>query len=149
MKDEQIKIWWTTRIHLVDPNKKQIDKLVDKYDLHEIIEQDFLDFTTQDKIDTYDDCLFLVMRFPKFNTRTKKHFANQINEAITAIAKDFHTTVDQVNQWSSYQGGGTKRFSVEIACTNTEANDVRNRNWQNVPSIRNAADALGEIARRF
>ena len=79
----------------------------------------------------------------------QKHFANHINEAITAIAKDFHTTVDQVNQWSSYQGGGTKRFSVEIACTNTEANDVRNRNWQNVPSIRNAADALGEIARRF
>ena len=75
--------------------------------------------------------------------------ANHINEAITAIADDFHTTVEQVNQWSSYQGGGTKRFSVEIACTNTEANDVRNRNWQNVASIRNAVYALGEIARRF
>ena len=75
MRDEQIKIWWTTWIHLVDPDKKQIDKLVDKYNLHEIIEQDFLDFTTQDKIDTYDDCLFLVMRFPKYNTKTKKHFA--------------------------------------------------------------------------
>ena len=49
------------------------------YDLHEIIEQDFLDFTTQDKIDTYDDCIFLVMRFPKFNTRTKKHFANHMH----------------------------------------------------------------------
>ena len=48
---------------MVDPDKKQIDKLVDKYDLHEIIEQDFLDFTTQDKIDVYDGCLFLVIRF--------------------------------------------------------------------------------------
>ena len=90
MKDEQIKIWWTTWIHLVDPNKKQIDKLVDKYDLHEIIEQDFLDFTTQDKIDTYDDCLFLVMRFPKFNTRTKKHFANQMH---AILGKNFIITV--------------------------------------------------------
>ena len=90
MKDEQIKIWWTTWIHLVDPDKKQIDKLVDKYNLHEIIEQDFLDFTTQDKIDTYDDCLFLVMRFPKYNTKTKKHFANQMH---AILWKDFIITV--------------------------------------------------------
>ena len=90
MKDEQIKIWWTTWIHLVDPDKKQIDKLVDKYDLHEIIEQDFLDFTTQDKIDVYDGCLFLVMRFPKYNTKTKKHFPNQMH---AILWKDFIITV--------------------------------------------------------
>jgi len=90
MKDEQIKIWWTTWIHLVDPDKKEIDKLVDKYNLHEIIEQDFLDFTTQDKIDTYDDCLFLVMRFPKYNTKTKKHFANQMH---AILWKNFIITV--------------------------------------------------------
>lgn len=90
MKDEQIKIWWTTWIHLVDPDKKQIDKLVDKYNLHEIIEQDFLDFTTQDKIDVYDGCLFLVMRFPKYNTKTKKHFPNQMH---AILWKDFIITV--------------------------------------------------------
>ena len=90
MKDEQIKIWKTTWIHLVDPDKKQIDKLVDKYDLHEIIEQDFLDFTTQDKIDVYDGCLFLVLRFPKFNTRTKKHFPNQMH---AILWKNFIITV--------------------------------------------------------
>ena len=90
MEDQQIKIWWTTWIHLVDPDKKQIDKLVDKYDLHEIIEQDFLDFTTQDKIDVYDGCLFLVMRFPKYNTKTKKHFANQMH---AILGKNFIITV--------------------------------------------------------
>ena len=90
MVNEQIKIWRTTRIHLVDPDKKQIEKLVDKYDLHEIIEQDFLDFTTQDKIDVYDGCLFLVLRFPKFNTRTKKHFANHIH---AILWKNFIITV--------------------------------------------------------
>lgn len=90
MKDGQIKIWKTTWIHLVDPDKKEIDKLVDKYDLHEIIEQDFLDFTTQDKIDVYDDCLFLVIRFPKFNTRTKKHFANHMH---AILGKNFIITV--------------------------------------------------------
>lgn len=90
MVNEQVKIWRTTRIHLVDPDKKQIEKLVDKYDLHEIIEQDFLDFTTQDKIDVYDGCLFLVLRFPKFNTKTKKHFANHMH---AILWKNFIITV--------------------------------------------------------
>ena len=90
MINEQIKIWRTTRIHLVDPDKKQIEKLVDKYDLHEIIEQDFLDFTTQDKIDVYDGCIFLVLRFPKFNTRTRKHFANHMH---AILWKNFIITV--------------------------------------------------------
>jgi Mg2+ and Co2+ transporter CorA len=49
-----------------------------------------LDFTTQDKIDTYDDCLFLVMRFPKYNTKTKKHFANQMH---AILGKNFIITV--------------------------------------------------------
>ena len=79
MIDEKITIWWITWFHFVNPSKKQIDNLVDKYDLHEIIEQDFFDFTTQDKIDVYDDYLFLVMRFPKYNTKTKKHFPNQMH----------------------------------------------------------------------
>ena len=75
---------------MVDPDKKQIEWLGDKCDLHEIIEQDFLDFTTQDKIDVYDWCLFLIMRFPKFNTKTKKHFANQMH---AILWKNFIITV--------------------------------------------------------
>ena len=60
MKDEQIKIWWVTRTHLVDPDKKQIDKLVDKYDLHEIIEQD-LEWD-QRQFDILVDALWEVIR---------------------------------------------------------------------------------------
>ena len=45
---------------------------------------------TQDKIDVYDGCLFLVMRFPKFNTRTKKHFPNQMH---AILWKNFIITV--------------------------------------------------------
>ena len=79
----------------------------------------------------------------------QQHFAKHINDVIPAIAKHFQTTPEQVNEWSSYQGGGTKRFSVEVACNNTEANEVRNRNWQNVASISEAVNALGGIAERF
>jgi Mg2+ and Co2+ transporter CorA len=78
---------WT---HLVNPTHKDVAHLIDKYHLHEIIEQDFLDFTTQDKIDIYDDCIFLIMRFPKYNDKNKKHFANTMH---AILGKNFILTV--------------------------------------------------------
>lgn len=90
MNSGTLKIGGISWTHFVDPKEKDVDILVDQYDLHEIIEQDFLDFTTQDKIDVYDDCIFLVMRFPKYNARTKKHFANHLH---AILGKDFIITV--------------------------------------------------------
>jgi magnesium transporter len=78
---------WT---HFVNPTHKDIAPLVEKYHLHEIIEQDFLDFTTQDKMDVYDDCIFLIIRFPKYNAATKKHFANTMH---AILGKNFLLTV--------------------------------------------------------
>ncbi|MDR2416474.1 MAG: hypothetical protein LBD75_07985 [Candidatus Peribacteria bacterium] len=78
---------WT---HFVNPTHEDIAPLVEKYHLHEIIEQDFLDFTTQDKIDVYDDCIFLIIRFPKYNAITKKHFANTMH---AILGKNFLLTV--------------------------------------------------------
>ena len=43
------------------PSKEYLDTLVDTYDLHEIIEEDILESSVQDKIDVYDNCLFLVL----------------------------------------------------------------------------------------
>ena len=78
---------WT---HLVNPAHKDVDPIIEKHNLHEIIEQDFLDFTTQDKIDVYDDCIFLIMRFPKYNEKVKKHFANTMH---AILGKNFILTV--------------------------------------------------------
>jgi magnesium transporter len=78
---------WT---HMVNPANKDIASIVEKYNLHEIIEQDLIDFTTQDKIDVYDDCIFLVMRFPKYNEKAKKHFANTMH---AVLGKNFVFTI--------------------------------------------------------
>ena len=88
--DEKITIGGVTWTHLVDPSPTDVEPLIEKYNLHEIIEQDFLDFTTQDKMDVYDDCIFVVMRFPKYNEKTEKYFANTV-QAI--LGKDFIITV--------------------------------------------------------
>ncbi|MDR0281954.1 MAG: hypothetical protein LBI53_01145 [Candidatus Peribacteria bacterium] len=90
MAEGKITIGGVTRIHLVDPSPKDLKPLVEKYNLHEIIEQDFLDFTTQDKMDVYDESIFVVMRFPKYNERTEKYFANTMH---AILGKDFIITV--------------------------------------------------------
>ena len=78
---------WT---HIVNPADEDIASIIEKHNLHEIIEQDLTDFTTQDKIDVYDDCIFLVMRFPKYNEKVKKHFANTM---YAILGKNFILTV--------------------------------------------------------
>jgi len=78
---------WT---HIVSPARKDVASIIEEYNLHEIIEQDIMDFTTQDKIDVYDDCIFLVMRFPKYNEKIKKHFANAMH---AVLGKNFILTI--------------------------------------------------------
>ena len=75
---------------MVNPSRKDISSIIEKHNLHEIIEQDIMDFTTQDKIDVYDDCIFLVMRFPKYNEKAKKHFANSMH---AILGKNYILTI--------------------------------------------------------
>ncbi len=66
-------------IHLVNPTYDKIDSIVEKYDLHEIIEQDLKETNTQDKIDVYDDLIFIILHFPKYQVNIWKHFSNEFN----------------------------------------------------------------------
>lgn len=75
-----------TRFHSSKPTSKELKKIKDKYDLHEIIEDDLYEVNTQDKIDVYDDFIFLVLHFPKFNNKIKTYFSNEFN---VILWKDF------------------------------------------------------------
>ncbi len=63
---------------------------MDKYDLHELIEEDLMEAATQDKIDVYDQCLFVVLNFPKFNTDRHKYMPNEFN---MILWKDYIVTL--------------------------------------------------------
>jgi len=84
-----------SRQHLINPNHQEIDDLVKKYDLHEIVEKDLKENYTQDKIDVYDKVMFLVLHFPKYEKLSRKHYSNEFN---FIVGKDFllsfskHTT---------------------------------------------------------
>ncbi len=75
-----------TWFHSSNPTKKELKEIKDTYDLHEIIEDDLNETNTQDKIDVYDESMFLVLHFPKFNKRTKTYFSNEFN---VILWKDF------------------------------------------------------------
>jgi magnesium transporter len=57
---------WT---HLSKPKDNELQDLIEDLDLHEMVEQDILESSAQDKIDTYDDCVFLIIHFPKYNEK--------------------------------------------------------------------------------
>ena len=67
------------RIHLFDPEKKEINELVKKYNLHELIEEDLFELTNQEKIDIYEEHMFIVVNFPKYNEKIKKYFPNEFS----------------------------------------------------------------------
>lgn len=69
----------TDWIHLFDPEKKELNELVKKYDFHELIEEDLFELTNQEKIDVYEDHMFIVVNFPKYNEKIRKYFLNEFS----------------------------------------------------------------------
>lgn len=55
-----------------------------------MIEQDIFEPSAHDKIDVYDDCIFLVMHFPKYNEKLWKYVSNEMN---VILGKDFIITI--------------------------------------------------------
>jgi len=85
-----------SRIHIVSPNHDEINQIVKKYNLHEIIEQDLKESNTQDKIDVYDDHIFLVLHFPKYQIKKNKHYSNEFKFILTKnFLLSFSTTITQ------------------------------------------------------
>lgn len=66
-------------IHLSDPQKEEITELVQKYDFHELIEEDLFELTNQEKIDIYEEYMFIVVNFPKYDEHIRKYFLNEFS----------------------------------------------------------------------
>lgn len=90
MNKNILKIWKIKRIYLTKPNHNEIQEVIKNLDLHEMIEQDIFEPSAHDKIDVYDDCIFLVMHFPKYNEKLWKYVSNEMN---AILGKDFIITI--------------------------------------------------------
>lgn len=66
-------------IHITQPTHEQIQDIIKDYDVHSIVEEDLLSWAIQDKIDSYDDDLFMVVHFPKYDSTQDKYYANPVS----------------------------------------------------------------------
>ena len=81
-----LKIWKMTWFHCSNPTPQDLELIKNTYDLHEIIEDDISEVNTQDKVDVYDDAIFLVLHFPKYHTNSGTYASNEFN---VILWKDF------------------------------------------------------------
>lgn len=90
MIKNELKIWKIKRIYLSKPSHHELEDVVKNLNLHEMVEQDILEPSAHDKIDVYDDCIFLIMHFPKYNEKLWKYVSNEMN---IILGKDFIITL--------------------------------------------------------
>ncbi|MBW7954858.1 magnesium transporter CorA family protein [Candidatus Gracilibacteria bacterium] len=85
-----LKIGTVSWIHFENPKKQELIEISEKYDLHEIIIDDILDYGVQDKIDTYDNHIFMVFHFPKYDEKNKRYISNEFS---IILGKNFIITI--------------------------------------------------------
>ena len=74
----------------INPNKEQIEKIFEKYDFHELDREAIIEENQYARLDPYDDYLFLVLHFPKYNPVTERYIQNELN---IFVGKDFLITM--------------------------------------------------------
>ena len=79
MKLFQKKYQGFVRSHYIDPTPKEIEKISENYELHDIVVEDIIDIHTQDKVDQYDDHIFFVIHFPRYDVSRNKYALNELN----------------------------------------------------------------------
>lgn len=85
-----LKIWTISWIHFENPKKSELEEISKDYDLHEMILEDIEEYWVQDKIDTYDNHIFMVFHFPKYNEKKKMYESNEFS---IILWKNFIVTI--------------------------------------------------------
>jgi len=85
-----LKIWKVTWIHFENPKKSELLGIWEEYNLHEIIIDDIVEYWVQDKIDTYDNHIFMIFHFPKYDEKQKRYISNEFS---VILWKNFIITI--------------------------------------------------------
>lgn len=83
-------IWNVKWIHLQNPKRQELLEIWEQFDLHEIIIEDILEYGTQDKIDNYDNKVFMIFHFPKYDERQKRYIWNELS---VILGKNYIITI--------------------------------------------------------
>lgn len=75
IKLDRTKHW----MDFVNPSVDEVEEIMEKYDFHSLDRDAILEENQYARIDTYDNYLFIVLHFPKFEQRTKRYIHNEFN----------------------------------------------------------------------
>ena len=87
--EQKLKVKWVEWIDWTGLSNKQISKILKKYNFHELDIEACMEENQRARIDVYDDYLFMVLHFPKYNQKTKIYNLNEFN---IFLGKDFLIT---------------------------------------------------------
>ncbi len=77
---------WIDRIN---PPLDEVDRIVDQYHFHALDREAILEENQYARIDTYDEYVFLVLHFPKYESSTERYISNEFN---IFLAREFLIT---------------------------------------------------------
>lgn len=76
-------------IDKINPTKQEIENIFDEYDFHELDREAVMEENQYARLDPYDDYIFLVLHFPKYNPVTERYIQNELN---IFVGKDYIIT---------------------------------------------------------
>lgn len=66
-------------IDWINPDLKQIEKIVEQYSFHPLDHEAIIEENQYARIDTYDEYIFMVLHFPKYDPTGQKYVSNEFN----------------------------------------------------------------------
>lgn len=63
----------------INPEIEEVDSIVEKYTFHPLDRDAILEENQYARIDTYDDYMFMVLHFPKYDTNNERYVSNEFN----------------------------------------------------------------------
>ncbi len=73
----------------VNPPLDEIDTIIEKYSFHELDRDAILESNQYARLDAYDDYIFLVLHFPKYDPGSERYIHNELN---IFISRDYLIT---------------------------------------------------------
>lgn len=85
-----------TRIHLKNATKWDIEKIQQEYDFHELIKEDLLELSGENKVDYFeeDNAITMLINFPKYEMRSERYLHNPF---VIIVSKHYVLSISKHN----------------------------------------------------
>lgn len=66
-------------LDVVNPTEREIDQIIEKYGFHELDREAIVEPYQLARVDTYDNYIFAVLHFPKYDTKSRRYLLNEFD----------------------------------------------------------------------